>query len=169
MSGNVMHMLTEIEKFVRDGYFAGEVGDICARATAKLLRIPIVLVTALPTHTWWICHNWAHLHSLRSFWSWSLWCHERYDCDDWNFYFADTKLLIFLYRNTLLVILSRRLIQITEGFLIGLYTEGFYPLYQRVDKRFKKINLRQMLLPAFSTNFLHSLVFKFDMIDSDLG
>lgn len=51
MSGNVMHMLTETEMFARDGYFAGEVGDICARATAKLLRIPIVLVTALPTHT----------------------------------------------------------------------------------------------------------------------
>lgn len=51
MSGNVMHMLTEIEMLARDGYFAGEVGDICARATAKLLRIPIVLVTALPTHT----------------------------------------------------------------------------------------------------------------------
>lgn len=49
MSGNAGHMLTEIDLFARDGYFASEVGDICARATAKLLQIPIVLVTALPT------------------------------------------------------------------------------------------------------------------------
>lgn len=49
MSGNSMHMLSEIKMFARDGYFASEVGDICARATAQLLQIPIVLVTALPT------------------------------------------------------------------------------------------------------------------------
>ena len=48
MSGNSLTMLSEIEMFARDGYFASEVGDICARATAKLLQTPIVVVPAIP-------------------------------------------------------------------------------------------------------------------------
>lgn len=47
MSGNSLTMLSEIEMFARDGYFASEVGDICARATAKLLQTPIVVVPAI--------------------------------------------------------------------------------------------------------------------------
>ena len=39
----------EIELFKNDGHFASELGDICAKACANLLRIPIVLITALPT------------------------------------------------------------------------------------------------------------------------
>lgn len=47
MSGK--SILTEINNFKDDGYYASEVGDICTRACANILRIPIVLVTALPT------------------------------------------------------------------------------------------------------------------------
>lgn len=39
--------LSEIEKFKMDGHFASEVGDLCVRACAKILRIPILLITAL--------------------------------------------------------------------------------------------------------------------------
>ena len=39
-------MLKEIGKFEVNGYFESDVGDLCVTATAKLLRIPIVLVTA---------------------------------------------------------------------------------------------------------------------------
>ena len=38
----------EIELFKNDRHFASELGDICAKACANLLRIPIVLITALP-------------------------------------------------------------------------------------------------------------------------
>ena len=41
--------LEEVYKFSQDGFFANEVGDLCARATAKLLKIPIVIITALPS------------------------------------------------------------------------------------------------------------------------
>ena len=41
--------LEQVAKFKQDGFFASEVGDLCARATAKLLQIPVVIVTALPT------------------------------------------------------------------------------------------------------------------------
>ena len=41
--------LEQVTKFKQDGFFASEVGDLCARATAKILQIPIVIVTALPT------------------------------------------------------------------------------------------------------------------------
>ena len=41
--------LEEVYKFSQDGFFADEVGDLCARATAKLLKIPIVIITALPS------------------------------------------------------------------------------------------------------------------------
>ena len=40
---------SDIERFQNDGHFASEIGDICAKACANLLRIPIVLITALPT------------------------------------------------------------------------------------------------------------------------
>lgn len=40
---------SDIERFQNDGHFASEIGDICAKACADLLRIPIVLITALPT------------------------------------------------------------------------------------------------------------------------
>lgn len=40
---------SDIERFQTDGHFASEIGDICAKACANLLRIPIVLITALPT------------------------------------------------------------------------------------------------------------------------
>lgn len=40
--------LEMVSKFSQSGFFASEVGDLCARATAKLLRIPIIIVTALP-------------------------------------------------------------------------------------------------------------------------
>ena len=46
MTGN--NHLEEIDKFNQDGYFASEVGDFCAKATATLLRVPVVVVTALP-------------------------------------------------------------------------------------------------------------------------
>ena len=39
----------EVECFKNDGHFASEIGDICAKACANLLRIPIVVITALPT------------------------------------------------------------------------------------------------------------------------
>lgn len=35
--------LKQVAKFKQDGFFASEVGDLCARATAKLLRIPVLL------------------------------------------------------------------------------------------------------------------------------
>ena len=38
----------EIELLKNDRHFASELGDICAKACANLLRIPIVLITALP-------------------------------------------------------------------------------------------------------------------------
>lgn len=41
--------LETVAKFKESGFFASEVGDLCASATAKLLRIPIIVVTALPT------------------------------------------------------------------------------------------------------------------------
>ena len=41
--------LEEVYKFSQDGFFANEVGDLCARATAKLLKIPIVIITTLPS------------------------------------------------------------------------------------------------------------------------
>ena len=41
--------LEEIDKFNQDGYFASEVGDLCVKATATFMRIPGVVVTALPT------------------------------------------------------------------------------------------------------------------------
>ena len=41
--------LEEVYKFSQDGFFANEVGDLCARATAKVLKIPIVIITALPS------------------------------------------------------------------------------------------------------------------------
>ncbi|CAH3165856.1 unnamed protein product [Pocillopora meandrina] len=41
--------LEKVYKFSQDGFFANEVGDLCARATAKVLKIPIVIVTALPS------------------------------------------------------------------------------------------------------------------------
>ena len=41
--------LEEVKKFYQDDYFASEVGDLCARAIVRILRIPIVIVTALPT------------------------------------------------------------------------------------------------------------------------
>ena len=41
--------LEEIDKFNQDGYFASEVGDLCVKATATFMRIPVVVVTALPT------------------------------------------------------------------------------------------------------------------------
>ena len=41
--------LEEVYKFSQNGFFAYEVGDFCARATAKLLKIPIVIITALPS------------------------------------------------------------------------------------------------------------------------
>ena len=31
--------LEDVYKFSRDGFFANEVGDLCARATAKVLKI----------------------------------------------------------------------------------------------------------------------------------
>ena len=40
--------LEEVRIFKQDGFFAHEVGDLCAKAMAKLLKIPIVVVTALP-------------------------------------------------------------------------------------------------------------------------
>lgn len=40
--------LEMVSKFNQSGFFASEVGDLCTRATAKLLRIPIVIVTVLP-------------------------------------------------------------------------------------------------------------------------
>ena len=40
---------SDIKRFQNDGHFACEIGDICAKACANLLRIPIVLITALPT------------------------------------------------------------------------------------------------------------------------
>ena len=43
--------LEEVYKFSQDGFFANEVGDLCARATAKVLKIPIAIVTALPSTT----------------------------------------------------------------------------------------------------------------------
>ena len=42
-------IMPEIERFKTDGYFASEIGDICAKACSNLLRIPIVLITALPS------------------------------------------------------------------------------------------------------------------------
>ena len=47
LTGN--NHLEEVAKFNDDGYFASEVGDLCAKATATLLRTPVVVVTALPT------------------------------------------------------------------------------------------------------------------------
>lgn len=47
MTGN--NQLEDVDKFNQDGYFASEVGDLCAKATATLLRVPVVVVTALPT------------------------------------------------------------------------------------------------------------------------
>ena len=41
--------LETVAKFEESGFFASEVGDLCAGATAKLLRIPIIVVTALQT------------------------------------------------------------------------------------------------------------------------
>ena len=41
--------LEEVYKFSQDGFFANEVDDLCARATAKLLKIPIVIITTLPS------------------------------------------------------------------------------------------------------------------------
>ena len=41
--------LEQVAKFKQDGFFASEVGDLCKRATAKLLQIPVVIVPALPT------------------------------------------------------------------------------------------------------------------------
>ena len=41
--------LEEVYKFSQDGFFANEVGDLCARATAKLLKISIVIITTLPS------------------------------------------------------------------------------------------------------------------------
>ena len=41
--------LDTVAKFKECGFFASEVGDLCASATAKLLQIPIIVVTALPT------------------------------------------------------------------------------------------------------------------------
>ena len=38
----------EVYKFSQDGFFTNEVGDLCARATTKLLKIPIVIITTLP-------------------------------------------------------------------------------------------------------------------------
>ena len=43
--------LEEVYKFSQDGFLANEVGDLCARATAKVLKIPIAIVTALPSTT----------------------------------------------------------------------------------------------------------------------
>ena len=41
--------LETVAKFKESVFFASEVGDLCASATAKLWRIPIIIVTALPT------------------------------------------------------------------------------------------------------------------------
>ena len=41
--------LETVAKFKESVFFASEVGDLCASATAKLLLIPIIVVTALPT------------------------------------------------------------------------------------------------------------------------
>ena len=41
--------LEEVYKFSQNGFFANEVGELCVRATAKLLKIPIVIITALPS------------------------------------------------------------------------------------------------------------------------
>ena len=49
--------LEQVAKLKQDGFFASEVGDLCARATAKLLRIPIVIVTALPTSLYHFFHR----------------------------------------------------------------------------------------------------------------
>ena len=38
----------EIERFKTDGHFASDIGDICAKACANLLRVPIIVITALP-------------------------------------------------------------------------------------------------------------------------
>lgn len=43
-------ILKEIEQFRNDGYFNSDVGDTCAIVIADLLRIPIVIVTAFPSH-----------------------------------------------------------------------------------------------------------------------
>ncbi|CAH3116899.1 unnamed protein product, partial [Pocillopora meandrina] len=53
--------LEEVYKFSQDGFFANEVGDLCARATAKVLKIPIVIITALLQHL--RCHSY-HTNSL---------------------------------------------------------------------------------------------------------
>ena len=41
--------LEEVYKSSQHGFFANEVCDLCARATAKLLKIPIVIITTLPS------------------------------------------------------------------------------------------------------------------------
>ena len=41
--------LEEVYKFSQDGFFRNEVGDTCARATAKVLKIPIAFISALPS------------------------------------------------------------------------------------------------------------------------
>ena len=41
--------IVDIERFKKDGFFASEIGDLCAKVCANILRIPIVLITALPT------------------------------------------------------------------------------------------------------------------------
>ena len=41
--------LETVAKFKESVFFASEVGDLCASATAKLLRIPIIVVAAFPT------------------------------------------------------------------------------------------------------------------------
>ena len=38
----------EIERFKTDGHFASDIGDICTKACANLLRVPIIVITALP-------------------------------------------------------------------------------------------------------------------------
>ena len=37
--------LEKVYKFSQDGFFANQLGDFCARATAKLLKIPILIIT----------------------------------------------------------------------------------------------------------------------------
>ena len=41
--------LDTVAKFKECGFFASDVDDLFASATAKLLQIPIIVVTALPT------------------------------------------------------------------------------------------------------------------------
>ena len=38
----------DIEMFKRNGFFTSELGDLCAKACANVLKIPLVLITALP-------------------------------------------------------------------------------------------------------------------------